>query len=137
MNKIFVKSSSDDMISKSNDTIPLPSMPDYSPRELFGRTFLDMSQEDDTRLYLRIVHAAISGHLSDLDKDHKKVCFLASATEEDVLMLLLTYHDVIQYLQQHELDADDLENKYYLKFNQITVHQGLLNAHDAIYNRGR
>jgi hypothetical protein len=63
-------------------------MPGYSPRELIGRTFLDIPQEDGTRLRLRIVRA-ISNHLSDLDKDPTKVRFLASATKEDVSMLSL------------------------------------------------
>jgi Reverse transcriptase (RNA-dependent DNA polymerase) len=108
----------------------LRNMAGYTPKDLIGRTFLDLPAEDGTKYTLRIIKA-IAENLAQLDQQPEKVKFLAESTTGGYEKIL-AYNEILNYL-----DDDNTENGELTKFKDITAHQGPLTANDKNYKGSR
>jgi hypothetical protein len=79
---------------------------------------------------MRIVKA-ICDHQEDIDKHAHRVKFLVQGRNKTIEQIL-TYHNIIEHIQRNNSEEDDASNQF-LKFRDITAHQGPLRHNDPQY----
>jgi hypothetical protein len=105
-------------------------LPDFSPHDLIGRTFLDTPRENGTQHWVKITKA-IADHMETLDKHPDKVkCLLESSTGQ--YEKIMTYLEVFNFLNDEENHIEKEDGKL-TKFKDIIGHQGPLNQTDDNY----
>jgi hypothetical protein len=119
-NKSFQKSFIQSKFDNMESTVQL-TLPSYNPRELIGRSFLDEPNEDGQQHWVRVTKA-IADHMETLDKHPDKVKFLLEKLSTGQYEKIVTYNEVLQYMNEHH-DENNVTTDGLTRFKNIVGHQ--------------
>jgi hypothetical protein len=114
-----------------DDSPSTKALPGFNQSEIIGRSFLEDLPEEDGQQYCMRIVKALCDHHYDIDKHADRVQFLVQGRNK-TLEQILTYHNIIEHIQQNNSEEDDVNNQF-LKFRGIVAHQGPLDQKDPSY----